>query len=276
MPARLCQERLSELYHSYNRREFVHPDPLEFLYYYDDLADREIVGLIASSLAYGAVRQILKSVESVLNRMESPSLFLGNSSKADLTDTFKDFKHRFTTGLELATMLHGAKEVIERHGSLYACFAKSLREEDETVIPALSLFVKQLASVFDGRPRSLLPSPEAGSACKRLNLFLRWMVRKDEVDPGGWDAVPASKLVAPVDIHMHRISLALGFTQRKQANLRTALEITAAFRKIAPEDPVRYDFCLTRLGIRDDLSAAEFLESCKLTSGFPNNSNCQK
>jgi len=102
------------------------------------------------------------------------------------------------------------------------------------------------------------------------------MVRKDEVDPGGWDAVPASKLVAPVDIHMHRISLALGFTQRKQANLRTALEITAAFRKIAPEDPVRYDFCLTRLGIRDDLSAAEFLESCKLTSGFPNNSNCQK
>jgi uncharacterized protein (TIGR02757 family) len=269
MPARLCQERLSELYHTYNRREFVHPDPLEFLYDYEDLADREIVGLIASSLAYGGVRQILKSVKSVLDRMESPYRFLRNSSKTKLIDTFKDFKHRFTTGLELATMLYGVKRVVDRHGSLCACFTTGLKSEDETILPALSLFVKQLSFVFDGRPRSLLPSPDAGSACKRLNLFLRWMVRRDEVDPGGWDGVPASKLVVPVDIHMHKISLALGFTQRKQANLRTALEITSAFRTIAPNDPVRYDFCLTRLGIRDDLNAVEFLESCKVSPGFP-------
>jgi uncharacterized protein (TIGR02757 family) len=268
MPTRLCQQRLSELYRTYNRREFVHPDPLEFLYDYDDRADREIVGLVASSLAYGAVRQILKSVRSVLDRMESPSLFLRNNSKSALIDTFKDFKHRFTTGLELATMLYGVKRVMERHGSLYGCFLNNLKHEDETVLPALSLFVSELSSVFNGRPRSLLPSPEAGSACKRLNLLLRWMVRKDEVDPGGWSGVPAAKLVVPVDIHMHKISLALGFTQRKQANLRTACEITSAFRTIAPEDPVRYDFCLTRLGIRDDLNAAEFLESCRLVPGL--------
>jgi uncharacterized protein (TIGR02757 family) len=194
---------------------------------------------------------------------------LQKNSKTMLIDTFGDFKHRFTTGQELATMLYGVKRVVERHGSLYGCFAKGLKPEDETVLPALSLFVSDLSSVFNGRPRSLLPSPEAGSACKRLNLFLRWMVRKDKVDPGGWDRIPAAKLVVPVDLHMHKISLALGFTQRKQANLRTALEITSAFRAIAPEDPVRYDFCLTRLGIRDDLNAAAFLESCKMGPGFP-------
>ncbi len=92
MPARLCQERLSELYKTYNRREFVHPDHLEFLYNYDDPADREIVGLIASSLAYGVVRQILRSVKSVLERMKSPNAFLRNSSRQLLIDTFKDFK----------------------------------------------------------------------------------------------------------------------------------------------------------------------------------------
>ncbi|MBI4965254.1 MAG: TIGR02757 family protein [Desulfomonile tiedjei] len=269
MPARACKERLSELYRTYNRREFVHPDPLEFLYDYEDLHDREIVGLIASCLAYGNVRQILKSVKSVLDRMESPQSFLEKKSKELLIDTFKDFKHRFTTGLELATMLYGVKRVVERHGSLCSCFAKSLREEDETIVPALCVFVKELSAVFDGRPRSLLPSPEAGSACKRFNLFMRWMVRKDAVDPGGWDCVPASKLVVPLDVHMYRISSALGFTKRKQADLRTAFEITAAFRQIAPEDPVRYDFCLTRLGIRDDLSPADFLESCKLAPGSP-------
>lgn len=267
MPARLCQERLFELYKTYNRREFVHPDPLEFLYDYDDPADREIVALIASSLAYGAVRQILRSVKSVLDRMESPNAFLRNSSRQLLIDTFKDFKHRFTTGRELATMLYGVKKVVERCGSLHACFAEGSKREHETVIPGLSAFVNELSSVFDGKPRSLLPSPEAGSACKRLNLFLRWMVRQDEVDPGGWNSVPASKLVVPLDVHMYRISFALGFTRRKQANLRTALEITSAFREIAPEDPVRYDFCLTRLGIRDDLNPTEFLESCKMAPG---------
>ena len=122
--------------------------------------------------------------------------------------------------------------------------------------------MKELSAPFPGKPRSLLPSPVAGSACKRLNLFLRWMVRRDEVDPGGWDHVPPSKLIVPLDIHMHRISLQLGLTGRKQANLKAACEITNAFRAIEPDDPVRYDFSLTRLGIRDDLTPDGF--SCGL------------
>ncbi len=220
------------------------------------------MGLVASSLAYGAVRQILKSVSSVLERMDSPYLFLKDSSKASLLKTFGDFKHRFTTGEELATMLFGIKRTVERCGSLHACFSEGLLETHETVIPALSSFVQELSGMFKGRPRSLLPSPEAGSACKRLNLFLRWMVRRDNVDPGGWDNVAPSKLIVPLDVHMHRICRQLGLTHRKQADLRAAYEITDAFRAVEPGDPVRYDFVLTRLGIRDDLDPEEFLRSC--------------
>ncbi len=268
---------LCELYETYNRREYVHPDPLEFLYDYGELRDREIVGLVASSLAYGAVRQILKSVGSVLERMESPHDFLEQASKQDLLQTFRSFKHRFTTGEELATMLYGVKKALLLYGSLQACYAKGFKSEQETVIPALSAFVKELSSVFEGRPRSLLPSPDAGSACKRLNLFLRWMVRRDEVDPGGWDNIPASHLIVPLDVHMHRISLNLGLTKRKQADLKAAYEITAAFRSIEPDDPVRYDFALTRLGIRDDLDPQEFLKSCREIEGeYPEETILQK
>ena len=108
----------------------------------------------------------------------------------------------------------------------------------------------------------MLPCPSRGSACKRLNLYMRWMVRRDDIDLGGWDRVPASKLVVPLDTHMHRIALAFGATRRKQANLRTALELTAAFRAIAPDDPVRYDFALTRFGIRSDMDVEAFLRQC--------------
>jgi uncharacterized protein (TIGR02757 family) len=158
-------------------------------------------------------------------------------------------------------MLYGAKRAIERYGSLRECFCQGLRADDETVIPALIAFVRELSSVCP-RPSTLLPSVEAGSPCKRLNLFLRWMVRRDAVDPGGWEEVQASRLVVPLDTHMHRISLRLGLTTRKQASLRTALEVTSAFRSIEPDDPVRYHFCLTRLGIRNDMDAESFIGLC--------------
>lgn len=263
MSSVISREKLDELYVRHNRREFVHPDPLEFLYDYPDVGDREIAGLVASSLAYGRVAQILKSVSSVLERMQpSPSIFLRRASRESLLETFADFKHRFTTGEDMAMLLFGIKRVIERNGSLQACFTAYLNDGDDTIFSALSAFVKELSAQDNGRRNSLLPLPMRGSACKRLHLFLRWMVRKDDVDPGGWDNVPTSKLIVPLDTHMHRICLALKLTQRKQADMRTAAEITAAFRTIAPEDPVRYDFALTRLGIRDDTDLDAFLKQC--------------
>ena len=259
----ITREKLDELYRLYNRRRFVHPDPLEFLYDYQDLRDREIAGLIASSLAYGRVAQILKSVFSVLETMKaSPFSFLQNSSLKRLNSAFSDFKHRFTTGEELASLLWGARQVIERYGSLYACFRVGMNGED-TLLPALSAFVEELKRGMIRERNSLLPSPHKGSACKRLNLFLRWMVRQDRVDPGGWCLVPMDRLIVPLDTHMHRIGLRLKLTERKQANMRTALDITEMFRRLAPEDPVRYDFALTRLGIREDSDLEGFLEGLR-------------
>lgn len=260
-------ERLEELYLQYNRREFVHPDPVEFLYHYEDPCEREIVAFVASSLAYGRVGRILKTVSSVLAQMApTPSVFLSRASLKTIHQTFSGFRHRFTDGQKLSAMLFGLKRLLERQGSLRACFSAGLHDEDDTILPALCGFVNELSTCADGQLEHLVPSPTKGSACKRLNLFLRWMVRCDEVDPGGWQNVPASKLIVPLDTHMHRICRSLGITMRKQADMRAATEITKVFQTIAPADPVRYDFCLTRLGIRKDTDLAVFLEQFK--SGF--------
>lgn len=254
------KSRLDELYAAYNRRRWVHPDPIEFLYRYRDGRDREIAALVASSLAYGRVAQILKSVGVVLDVMgPSPLRFLEAATPSSLKEGFQGFKHRFTTGCELAALLEGAKRVVTRYGSLQACFLAGLDEDHEDVLPALSHLAEALASCSDETCNSLLPLPRRGSACKRLNLFLRWLVREDRVDPGGWRRVPPSKLIVPLDTHMHRVAILLGMTKRKNGGLRTAVEITRAFRKIAPDDPVRYDFALTRLGIRKDLDMGEAL-----------------
>jgi uncharacterized protein (TIGR02757 family) len=249
MPLKRLKTHLDLLYETYNRREFVYPDPLIFLYQYEDLRNREIVGLIASSLAYGRVEQIIKSIAAVLDRMPNPSSFLKSSSLKSLGFTFRHFKHRFTSGMDFAILLFSIKQSIEKYGSLYACFRAGFNNHDETVLPALRSFMQELLIDDHCKYNTLIPSPLKNSAFKRMNLFLRWMVRKDNVDPGGWEIIPASKLIVPLDTHLHRISLALNLTKRKQADIKTAYEITCALKKIDPEDPVKYDFALTRLGI---------------------------
>jgi uncharacterized protein (TIGR02757 family) len=214
------------------------------------------------------VAQILKSVESVLRKMgPSPRRFLDASTLPSLRRTFQGFKHRFTTAEDLVALLKGVQRVVGRYGSLYNCLLTGYREEHDTVIPALTFMAGELAGTSHDLCNSLLPLPERGSACKRLHLFMRWMVRKDRVDPGGWRKVPPAKLVVPLDTHMHRISSLLGLTRRRQADLRTAVEVTCAFRKIEPRDPVRYDFALTRLGIRNDMGPEEMAETIEALRG---------
>jgi uncharacterized protein (TIGR02757 family) len=162
----------------------------------------------------------------------------------------------------MAAMLLAARRLSRDYGSLGACFRAAMAGRDETVLPALEAFAAQLRAAADGDCGHLLPDPTRGSACKRLNLMLRWLVRRDEVDPGGWDDVPAAKLVVPVDTHMHRIAAVIGATARAAADMTTAIEITAAFRSISPLDPVRYDFALTRLGIREDMDLSALLDRC--------------
>lgn len=237
----------------------MHPDPLEFLYNYADPADAEVAGLVASALAYGRVKQILRSVGEVFSRTGRPGRFAVEKDLAEMEATFAGFRHRFATGAEVAALFYGAGRLIERHGSLGNAFLLHMGVGDETTVSALEGFAEELraASGIEGH---LLPRPSAGSACKRLHLYLRWMVRSDAVDPGYWQGVSPAQLVVPLDTHMHGICGGLGFTRRKQADITTALEITESFRRFAPDDPVRYDFALTRLGIRHDEDPAHLLE----------------
>jgi len=249
---------LEKLYLKYNRSEFISPDPLEFVTPFQKVEDREIAGLIASSLAYGRVAQILKSVKIILDVMKpGPSEFVSKISEKKLRKLFENFKHRFNTGNDIADLILGIKKTREKYDSLENCILAGLKPDDENILPAMTGFVDGLTN---GKQSYLLPSPRKNSACKRLNLYFRWMIRKDNVDPGGWSKVPPSKLIIPLDTHMFKIGTILGFTNRKQANLRTAMEITAGFAKIVPEDPTRYDFALTRFGIRDDMKMEDFEE----------------
>ena len=255
-------ERLDALYDRYTKREFVHPDPLWPVYQYEDRLDQEVMGLISSTLAFGNVKQILDRIEVVQWKLTSPREDLLRNSPSDLWKTFKGFRHRFVRDAEFVDLLLSIRRVLRCHGTLGGCFCKMVRSGDKTVLPALEQFVGELRSGSSLERNYLLPDPAKGSACKRLLLWLRWMIRKDEVDLGAWQGVDTALLVVPLDTHLHRIGVQMGLTKRRSADMRTALEITEAFRSIAPEDPVRYDFALTRLGIRDDLDPAEFLAEC--------------
>ncbi|NOY09459.1 MAG: TIGR02757 family protein [Spirochaetes bacterium] len=254
---------LEKLYSTYNSRSFIYSDPIMFLYSYSDPEDVEIAGLIASSLAYGRVAGILASVNKVLVKMKpAPSEFLKETPEQELLKLFSGFKHRFTTDTELADFLISIKRAVRTFGSLENCFVQGLNETDITIMPAMNLFVQKLLSLRSSPhyKSSLLPDPSRGSACKRLNMFLRWMVRKDQVDPGIWSTIPASGLIIPLDVHIYNISQKHGLTKRKSPDIKTAMEITGSFRSLNPEDPVKYDFAMTRPGILEEKELKQLLE----------------
>ncbi len=265
---RHLRRMLETRYRQYNRRRYVDPDPLAFLYRYPDVRDREIAALIAAVLAYGRVRQIMNSVERVLRPMaSSPRQFVRHASPAGLKVTFDGFCHRFAGASHLAALILGIRSVIDTHGSLETCFTAGLLPDHDDVMPALSGFVSALRAGAGHRPGHLLPEPAKGSACKRLHLFLRWMVRQDDVDPGGWSGVAPAKLIVPLDVHMFAIGTHLGFTRRKTPDGKAARDVTRGFKTVCPTDPVRYDFCLTRFGIRSELSLPAFLAGLKAAGG---------
>ncbi len=244
------------LYHKYNRRGLVSPDPLQFLYRWESLADREIAALLGACFAYGNVKAIIKNLDGILSRMKNPYAYVLTCTPAKLKKDFKGFKYRFTTEEELCTFLLAMRDILEKEGSLQMCFLAGVLPEDTNAINGLTRLANALrARGFVG---SLVPDPAKGSALKRLNLFLRWMVRQDEVDPGGWD-VPPRLLIVPLDVHMHRCARALGLTARNAADMKTALEITHSLAKFCPEDPVKYDFCITRFGIRPDMQEEDLI-----------------
>lgn len=254
--------RLEEVYAAYSRREYVSPDPLQFLYEYEDERDIEAVGMIASSLAYGRVASILQSVRRVLDLLgPHPAAALVSTSESELMSGLEGFAHRFVKGPEMASFLSGVGRAIGEHGSLEELFVRH-RDADGRAgtIRAMDGSAAEICRAAGLSRTHLLPRASLGSACKRYALFIRWMARSDDVDLGCWRRVSPRDILIPLDTHMFRISSGLGLTSRRAADGRAAIEITDGFANFAPDDPVKYDFALTRYGIRQELDVSTLLE----------------
>ena len=255
---------LDNLYASRSSRHLAN-DPLSFCHRYDATEDREIAGLVASCLAYGNVKIILRNLEAVFGAVgASPRRFVERFEPREGLRLFAGFRHRFNDGRDLCALFLAARTMIEEADSIGDFFLGCHDPHAGDLTSSLTEFSAAIlafdyAPVF-GTPAIppdsyfpfFFPSPAAGSACKRLCMFLRWMVRPaDGIDLGLWKEVSPAQLVIPVDTHIHRICRNLGLTARRQADWRTAREITAALRRLDPADPVKYDFALCHLGISE-------------------------
>ncbi len=250
---------LEEIYERYHKPEYINPDPLVFARMYYNIYDREIAALAASALALGRVELIMKAVGTVLGRLGSPYEDLKRLEYSDLEKIYSGFSYRFFKTEHLAGFLSGIAGITRKHGSAGNCFRKHYLEQG-ALPDAVHSFSSELISNCASCPGILVTESWKGSAFKRFNLFLRWMVRSDEIDPGGWDFIKRSELIVPLDTHMMRIGGYLGLTQRVSPSLKTAMEITENLRMYDKSDPVRFDFSLTRLGIHPDLTIGNLLE----------------
>lgn len=292
---------LDRLLVKYHRTEFLSSDPLEFVHRFKntgDPLDQEAVAILAALLAYGNVKQIRRSVEDLLGRMQNkPAEFirsLGPDSPelAESAQKLRGFVHRFNVGSDLYVLFHLLERSWREYGSLGAHFLRGLDPAAPDITQALNRLMEDWNTWLEQTPSLtsvaefnlsffyLLTAPEDGSCCKRWCMLLRWMGRKDELDPGLWTkdsplaktfpkgrSLHARQLVIPLDTHTGRISQYLGLTSRKSLNWKAALEVTQALRQCDPEDPTRYDFALSRLGILDLCQKSyrrEICEKCDL------------
>ncbi len=264
---------LNRLLDRYHHPRFIRNDPLSWPRSYANWADREIAAFLAASLAYGNVAQIDRSLRDLFKRMgRSPANFARNFVPGKSDRALEGFYHRFNDDRDLSALIHLLGQMLRGWGSIENFWRAAQREGErrkakgETVADRAGRFIDEalkldLEDYFSdgvpprnsGRPISfyyLLPMANGPSACKRLNMFLRWVIRPDDgIDLGLWSAESPADLEFPVDTHILRISKHLGATRRKIADARTRKEITDFFRRFSPDDPVKYDFALCRLGI---------------------------
>ena len=259
-PARLARP-LDLLYQEYNREDSA-SDPVNLVRPFTDRSDREVAAFCAGALAFGRVASVLQSIGTLLRIMgPRPANFVHGFDPRQPHPELRAMVHRWTRGEDLAALLWVMRQMLERSGSIEAFFAEGLKPDDPDVGSALDSFSTRAMALdirraYGRLPRRpgicyFFPRPSGGSACKRLNLFLRWMVRKDAIDPGGWGAVPASKLVVPLDTHVIRLGQCLRLTRYTSPGWRMAADITASLRQLDAEDPVRFDFSLCHLGMRN-------------------------
>jgi uncharacterized protein (TIGR02757 family) len=259
----MLRERLDALVATFDISTIA-PDPLQLVLRYDDPRDQEVVGLLAAAFAYGRADIVVANVGGVLDRMQpSPFAYLSKFNTARAMRDFAGFAHRFHKTPELVALLERIAVAVREYGSLGELFRKCYRADDADIGPSLTRFVEALLRVrATPALHYLLTSPRDGSACKRMNLFLRWMVRRTPPDIGIWDFVDPARLVVPLDTHVHRIATFLGLNDRKTPDWKAARAITNRLSKLNAADPIRYDFAICRLGILDLCSRKRRKENC--------------
>jgi len=277
MDSQKLKKNLDRLYETYDR-SFLSSDPLWFVHEFTGDGDREVVALIASSLAYGRVETIKKAVSAVLSEMGGePSGFTMAFDPKRRKRAFSGFVHRFNRAEDIRCLVYFARQMISEAGSIGGFFMRGCGAADGVCMKeALASFSKRTLGLKSGGiygtkglpagagVRFFFPSPTDGSPCKRLNLFLRWMVRRaDGLDLGMWDFIEPSSLIIPLDTHVARISRLLGLTQRSSPGWAMAEEITGELKKLDPADPVKYDFAISRLGILEECRRQKDPAKCK-------------
>jgi uncharacterized protein (TIGR02757 family) len=249
---------LDELYDGFDSPDSA-TDPIQVVRRFDRSDDREIVGFCAAALAFGRVTSVLQSIERLVAIMgRRPGAYVRAFDPVREAPKFTGLVHRWTRGDDLMALLWILRQMIDRAGSLEDFFLQGTPTGDD-VGPALDSFSERalavdVSRVYGRTPRRsgvcyFFPRPSAGSACKRLNLFLRWMVRRDAHDLGVWTRVPTSKLVVPLDTHVIRVGRCLRLTRYSSPGWRMAQDITASLRRLDCDDPVKYDFALCHLGM---------------------------
>jgi uncharacterized protein (TIGR02757 family) len=260
LPASSLGPRLERLYDAYNREDSA-TDPIQIVRRYAKPEDQEIVGFCAAALAFGRVASVLNSVETVARAIGAePAAYVRRFDPLAPHPELRAMVHRWIRGADVVALLWLLHQILERSGSIEGFFLEGYDPVAADIGDALDSFSRRamaldLTAVYGRRgPRRagvgyFFPRPSAGSACKRLNLFLRWMVRRDQVDLGAWKRVAASKLIVPLDTHVIRLGRCLRLTRYTSPGWKMAAEITAALRRVDPVDPVRFDFSLCHVGM---------------------------
>ena len=243
---------LEEKYFLYNRKNFIETDPISIPHQFSSKEDIEIAGFIAATIAWGQRVTILKNANEILRRMDfSPHHFILNFKPSELS-VFDHFVHRTFNSDDLKVFLFSLQRIYKKYGSLESLPAQFVRTGDTEMSQTISLWRKEFFKVKH-LPRTLkhFPDPLKGSAAKRLNMYLRWMVRKDDnrIDFGLWKSISPAILTCPLDVHSGRVARKLGLLTRTQDDWKAAAELTEKLKTFDPSDPVKYDFALFGLGV---------------------------
>lgn len=240
---------LNEKVQQYNRPDFIELDPIQIPHMYEDKEDREIAGFLAATIAWGNRVSIIKSAHKMMDLMgNSPYDFVLNHKEEHLV-RIDGFVHRTFNSTDFLYFIYALKYLYQKKDGLEGVFAK--HQGATSLQTAIHQLKKEFFSLpHPARTMKHLPDPLKGSAAKRINMFLRWMVRNDHagVDFGLWKGISPSKLSCPLDVHTGTVARKLGLLKRKQNDARAVEELDRALRILDPEDPVKYDFGLFSLG----------------------------